>query len=183
MRRILWLTFLVAPAHLTMGAVTYLHVVTPESAVNRDDPIRWIGTGGHFQQVYDASLFAALPPGGATIKSIFFRSDLSGCNCSSIVTGTQIEFGVTQVPVGSLSPVYAENTGANRAVFLSFADVTHIVSGWNGGHISPPSGWGPGYGNPGEGYFYDPARGNLFMDIQNFKVGFPMDAVRGTSSV
>ena len=185
MRRILWLGFLLAPSQLTMGAVTYLHIVTPESAVNRDDPIRWIVPFGHFQQVYDASLFAALPPGGGIIKSIEFRSDLSGCNCTLVATGTQIELAVTQTPVGSLSPVYAENSGERRAVFLDFGDVTLIHSGWNGGHISPPSGWGPGYSTRGPGYVYDPAKGNLFMDIQNFRVGFPLDAVRaqGMSSV
>ena len=124
------------------------------------------------QQVYASSEFLeSADPNGGWIYSIGFRADegiVTG-SYSTYIPNLQIRFSVTHRGPDELSPIFAENIGAN---------VSLIVSGGRGiGVIS--DGVAPEtfslfftFSRP---YFYDPSQGNLLLDVINLGGGQLLD--------
>ncbi len=127
-------------------------------------------TGSRFQQVFDASQFSLIGNGGGNISLLAFRLDGS-CRLGDGVTipNLQINLSTTSREPDSLSPVFAENVGADdRTVvgpgqFSIFGNCTgndpenltmHVI-----------------FGSP---FFYNPNAGNLLLDIRNYS-GTPDD--------
>ncbi len=125
-----------------------------------------------FQQVYSASLFSTLPPEGGLIEYIVFRVDITGREFFTTLANIQIDLSTIQTAPDGLSAVFSDNVGP---------DVKTVI--------------GPGplflYGSPpviagnivinlqSNPFYYNPAAGNLLLDIKNFAGGVtsPFDAV------
>jgi hypothetical protein len=116
-----------------------------------------------YQQVYNASAFAKLPPGGAFLSWINFRSDCSS-NWGPLVTNVQIFASTTARAADQLSAVFAENVGP---------DETRIHRGRD--YVPPDRPGFPSCPNPASSgnpiildtpFFYDPARGNLLLEFR-----------------
>jgi hypothetical protein len=115
-----------------------------------------------YQQVYDASAFAAVPMGGAFVTRIFIRSD---CDVSwgPLVTNVQVSLSTTTRRPDELSANFVENVGPDETI------VARLVN------YAPPSNWSfphcPTPGAPHEiplelPFWYDPSRGNLLLDLR-----------------
>jgi len=142
------------------------NIVVPNNLVNVEgnssvsEPFN--STSFRFQQVFDASQFA-IPPGmTARIDSISFRIDGAATDDMALFFGgSSWTFSTTSLAPDGLSPIFADNQGANP------------VTTWNGafsfGGLAPPPG-GPGmFQNPTvlftRPFFYDPSRGNLLLEV------------------
>jgi len=115
-----------------------------------------------YQQIFDASQFAAIPPGGAYLSSFWFRSDCSLNNGGVILSNLQMNLSTTQKTPDGLSATFAENTGSDD--IKVFGPGQFITSA--AGATCP----GPDvfddildFATP---FFYNPAKGNLLMDIR-----------------
>jgi hypothetical protein len=132
-----------------------------------------------FQQVYDASLFSALPPEGGSIAFIVFRTDLpTGGEFWTTLSNIEVVLSTTQAAPDALNSVFSANLGA---------DATTVIGP---GPLRLEGAWGPN--PPGQAeplsvifnlsanpFFYNPSAGNLLLDIRNYAGGItsPFDAV------
>lgn len=178
MKTLIFAFVLVSVARLTAKSETFSDIVTPPGSENKegDNSISSSEMGVHFQQIFSASFFSTLPPGGAWIQSFALRRDVAGGSGSGTLIGTQISFSTTSKDVNSLSPVYAENFGSDTAVFISKSSPLEITTGTQR-PFPEPQGYGPffqaeGLGKTSKGFFYDPAKGNLLLDIDHFHLDF-----------
>jgi hypothetical protein len=119
-----------------------------------------------YQQVYDSSQFGAIV-GLHYITGIAFRPDaLNGGAFSSVINSIQIDMSTTQkhsgFTSGGLSTTFADNVGIDDAVVFS-GDLS-LTSSFSGG---PPHPFDIVivFMNP---FAYDPANGNLLMDVRTF---------------
>jgi hypothetical protein len=126
-----------------------------------------------YQQVYDASAFSAVPPGGSFLTRIFIRSDCSG-NWGPLVTNVQVSLSTTTCRPDELSADFAENIGPDETI------VARLMN-----YIAPGNESFPNCPTPGAPreipldlpFWYDPARGNLLLDVRVSGVRpFPDDA-------
>jgi hypothetical protein len=170
-------------ALLFLGAINPAHaieptVVVPNSArttegdTNNSFPFN-IGIIGipsqRYQQVYAASQFGGLPSGGGLITQIIFRPDATFGNAfTSTLPDIQLDLSTTSAPDDGLSTTFANNVGANDTVVFARGPLT-LSSGFTG----PPG--GPKafdiiitLTTP---FFYNPAMGNLLLDVRNFGGG------------
>ncbi len=116
-------------------------------------------TSMRYQQVYAASAFSALDPGGEMITTMVFDPDnpdpnrIYGWSIPSI----QISLSTTHQAVDSLSPVLALNVGADDRIIFGPTTLNYVG----------------GIGDAlvfylAEPFFYDPALGNLLLDVRVF---------------
>ena len=122
------------------------------------------GSSVRYQQVYDASRFAALRPEGEFITAIYFRVDsVGGYPFGVILPDVAFSLSTTSKGPDNLSTNFAENVGSDAAVIFR----GRFESG--GGYCpfcSPQpfemrilaSPW----------FFYRPSAGNLLLDVQVF---------------
>jgi PEP-CTERM motif len=123
-----------------------------------------------YQQVYAASEFSALSS-PIKITQIAFRPDFSfGHAFSENVSSVRIDMSTTSKSPDGLSSSFLANTGADDTVVFSAGPLT-ISSAFTG----PSS--GPKdfdiiitFATP---FIYNPANGNLLLDIQNLNGGGP----------
>jgi hypothetical protein len=122
-----------------------------------------------YQQVFDASQFSRLNPGGGLINRIAFRGHGPGVAFTGTVAQLQVNLSTTSKSPNGLSSTFADNIGADdRQVFsgpLSTAvtftgDATNFEVTLN---FTTP-------------FFYDPAKGNLLLDIRNAQGGVEVPA-------
>ena len=167
----------------SVGAIPVSYqIVAPGNANEYDDPFKSIDFDkryDRYQQVYSASLFSNLPKGGGLLKQIYLRMDL--VNAAGHVLGRepgiQIEVSTTVQTPSSLSPIFSENVGSDRTIFLAPSDTSPLDSAFEGpGRIQ---GWSPVFG-VGRDFFYDPAKGNLLLDIRGLsqKLTYVLDATQ-----
>ena len=134
-----------------------------------------------YQQVYGASEFGALAPGGEFITGIAFRPDAGGGNafsCAPCIVDIRIDLSTTSKAPDGLSQTFAENLGPdtttvfNGALSLSSADTGPLVGPKDFDIVIPLA----------APFFFDPAGGNLLLDVRNFSGGSTtqFDAVNAT---
>lgn len=117
-----------------------------------------------YQQVYSYAAFF----GPLTITDIVFRPDAGfGSSFSSTLASVRIDLSTTSATVGALSATFASNVGANDTIVFNGAlSSSSSFTGPSGGpknfdiliHLTTP-------------FFYNPANGNLLMDVRNFSGG------------
>jgi len=122
-----------------------------------------------YQQVYEASQFAAINPTGGLISEIRFRvNGSSGPAFSTTLPSIRVNLSTTSLGEATMSTTFTSNVGAD--------DV--IVFGAAGG--SPLSLSSAAVGSPRAfdiliplttPFFYNPTLGNLLMDVRNFGGG------------
>jgi len=117
-----------------------------------------------YQQVYSATEFA----GAVLISGIAFRPDATiGSAFSSTLPSIQISLSTTSAAVDGLSTTFANNVGGN--VTSVFSGALPMSSSFTG-----PAG-GPKQFDISITlttlFFYDPALGNLLLDVRNFGAG------------
>ena len=113
-----------------------------------------------YQQVYNSSDFSQLPDGGAYLTGIFFRGDCLSREGVE-VTNLQVNLSTTSAKADTLSATFADNIGTDdmqvaalaRAAFPNLGN--HCPAVWDSDAIvlDVP-------------FFYDPAKGNLLMDLR-----------------
>jgi hypothetical protein len=117
-----------------------------------------------YQQIYASTEFS----GPILISGIAFRPDATfGGAFSSTLPNVQISLSTTSAAVDGLSPTFANNVGGN--VSTVFSGALSLSSSFTG----PPN--GPKafdilitFATP---FLYDPALGNLLLDVRNFSGG------------
>jgi hypothetical protein len=132
-------------------------------------------TGVRFQQVYDASQFSSVV---GWIREIEFRVDAGGAGMdflNATLSNIQISVSTTLRQPDSLSPVFADNVGLNNNI-VYLGPLT--MSGRNAHFPGGPNTFESGvrFTTP---FFYDPAQGNLLLDVRNYfgAATSPFDAV------
>ena len=120
-----------------------------------------------YQQVYAASQFVSIS-GGEMITGIAFRPDaVYGYAFAHTIANIQIDLSTTTAGPGSLSLTFANNVGANdTTVFNGTLMLSSAFTGPAGGPknfdivipLTTP-------------FYYNPAAGNMLMDIRNFSGG------------
>ena len=130
------------------------------------------GQTQRYQQVYNALQFAALDQTGGFITEIRFRPDRSsGEAFSSTLPQIRIDLSTTSAAEGTLSTTFASNTGLDAMI---------VYGGATGSSLALSSAFnGPVHGPKDfdivitltTPFFYNPALGNLLMDVRNFGGG------------
>src|SRR5438309_4717989 len=116
----------------------------------------WLISSMRFQQVYDGTQFSAINTPGQYIIYVIFRPDRDSGGVFSSITNIQINLSTTLRGSDALSPIFSENIGTNDTVVygprsLFFGGSTTVA-------LDTP-------------FFYDPAQGNLLLDVRNFTGG------------
>ena len=121
-----------------------------------------------YQQVYTASQFGAIGTGGGMITGIAFRPDgVYGKAFTHTIANIRIDLATTTAGPGGLSLTFANNVGANdTTVFNGSLTLSSTFTGPAGGPknfdilipLTTP-------------FYYNPAAGNLLLDIRNFSSG------------
>jgi PEP-CTERM motif len=169
-------------ALLLLGAINSAYAIEPtvvvpngartiEGDTNNNYPFNLAVTGlpsQRYQQVYAASQFGGLPSGGL-ITQIVFRPDASfGQAFTSTLPDIQIDLSTTSAADDGLSTTFSDNVGADDTVVFGRGPLT-LSSSFTG----PPDG-------PKDfdiiitlttPFFYNPAHGNLLLDVRNFGGG------------
>jgi hypothetical protein len=120
-----------------------------------------------YQQVFQSTEFSAFG-GPALITQIAFRPDaVSGNAFSSILPSVRIDISTTSAAPDALSSTFASNVGADdRMVYSGSLPLSSAFTGPAEGpktfdiviNLATP-------------FFYDPAAGNLLLDVRNFDGG------------
>jgi len=125
-----------------------------------------------YQQIYAASDFTALAAGGEYITQIAFRPDAGGGGVfSSTLPSIRIDLSTASTAPNALSTTFANNVGA---------DDTIVYGGVTGAPLSLSSSFTGPVGGPeafdiiinlATPFLYNPAAGNLLLDVRNFGGG------------
>jgi len=138
--------------------------LTPFTGPDAPPPGGFLYDSVRYQQVYEASQFAALGPGGEFVVSITIRIDSDvGEGFAAVLRDVQVNLSVTQKPADGLSTTFAENVGLNDTVVFPRGQ---LEFGWGFSPFERPQGFG-GF-IPDVWYFYRPSAGNLLLDIRVF---------------
>jgi hypothetical protein len=117
-----------------------------------------------YQQVFDASAFGQLAPGGEFITQIAFRPDaIFGDAFSTLFPDIQINLSTSLAGPDGLSTTFMDNVGADDTevfargpLFLSSADTGPVPRDFDIViTLTTP-------------FLYDPSAGNLLLDVRNF---------------
>lgn len=120
-----------------------------------------------YQQVYSSSAFF----GPLTITDIVFRPDFqSAAFFSSTLPAVRIDLSTTSAAVDGLSLTFADNVGADDAVVFGDASGSYAALSWSKVATTGPAAGPKVFDIPVHlttPFFYDPANGNLLMDVRN----------------
>ena len=166
-------------AFLLLGAINPAHAVVPtvvvpnsarnvEGGTNNSYPFNITPFGlpsQRYQQLYVASQFGS----GGLITQIIFRPDaFAGTAFTSTLPDIQIDLAYSSAPDDGLSTTYANNITAGDTIVFARGPLA-LHSAFTG----PPNG-------PKDfdivitlttPFFYNPALGNLLLDVRNFGAG------------
>jgi photosystem II stability/assembly factor-like uncharacterized protein len=136
-------------------------LVTTEGNSGNSYPFN-IGTNNtmRYQQVYAASQFGALPPGGTNLIGIAFRVDAGWGSFTSTLPSIQINLSTTPRQPDGLSTSFANNVGADdTVVFRGPLTLSSLASGSPAAFdiIIPFT----------TQFRYNPNLGNLLLDVRN----------------
>jgi hypothetical protein len=139
-------------------------------------------TNMRYQQVYDSSQFSTLG-GPVLIHQILFRPDATtGAAFSSTLPDIQIDMSTTSATPATLSTTFANNVGADDRVVYARGSLS--LSSAFTGPVGGPKDFDIVI-NLTTPFLYNPASGNLLMDVRNFGGGgtTQFDAVSSPNSV
>lgn len=131
-----------------------------------------------YQQAFSSELFAKLPDGGLVIRDvILYTSPFFHDAASGEVKGISIYLSTIARSVDSLSPVFGENFGSDRKLLYNESQSSYFSAS----DVTPGHAAGAFVGLGG-GFFYNPAKGNLLVEILGLHLpnDFPLDAVRNS---
>jgi hypothetical protein len=117
-----------------------------------------------YQQVFDHSQFATFAAGGEYITQIAFRVHSPGIAFTASISSLQVNLSTTTKTVDALSSSFASNVGADDTVVFPQASVQFSTS--VAGPIDGPQAFDLVITLPTP-FHYDPAQGNLLVDIRN----------------
>jgi hypothetical protein len=117
-----------------------------------------------YQEVFDASQFSRLNPGGGLINRIAFRGHGPGTPFTGTVAQLQINLSTTSKVPDALSSTFAENVGPDDTQVFSGPVQTAVT------FTGDPTNFEVViiFTTP---FFYDPAKGNLLLDVRNMQGG------------
>jgi hypothetical protein len=145
----------------------------------------WGESDYRFQQIYAASDFDTLmSAGGGTVRAIAFRMDgFFSFDFNGTLSNVQIRLSTTPAQPDRLHSAYANNIGPDETLVVDEAAIRLFIGGSSiGGPLSFD------FSMPTQPFYYNPAVGNLLMDIYvGTGGGLTMDAVNydsdGVSSI
>jgi hypothetical protein len=117
-----------------------------------------------YQQVFDRSQFATFAAGGEYITQIAFRVHSPGIAFTASISSLQVNLSTTTKTVDALSSSFATNVGSDDTVVFPPASVQFSTS--VAGPIDGPQAFDLVITFPTP-FHYDPAQGNLLVDIRN----------------
>ncbi len=161
---VLLLVFVAMGAPQTMADTVTLPAANESTEGNNANIVPFGSAPLRYQQVYDASEF----PGPFFIVDMGFRPDGSFGKAfgDETITNIEIRLSTTASAVDALSTTFADNIGSDETLVhsgpltLSSADVPLIFD------IVIP------FSTP---FFYDPAEGNLLLEVKNFSGNLTFD--------
>jgi phosphatidylinositol-3-phosphatase len=115
-----------------------------------------------YQQVFDASQFSRLNPGGGLINRIAFRGHGPGIPFTATVPQLQVNLSTTSKTPDGLSSTFAENVGPDDTQVFSGplqAAVTYTGDPTNFEVVLSFT----------NSFFFDPLKGNLLLDVRNIQ--------------
>ena len=117
-----------------------------------------------YQQVFDAEQFSRLNPGGGLINRIAFRGHGPGVPFTANVPQLQVNLSTTSKTPDGLSSTFAENVGSDDTQVFSGPFQTAVT------FTGDPTNFEVTliFTTP---FFYDPAKGNLLLDLRNLQGG------------
>ena len=119
----------------------------------------------HYQQLYDASQFQPLLPGGALITEIRFRTDGPlGNSFNATLQDVEIRLSTSTRNVAGMSKFFADNTGADETIVYPRGSLP--FTGTHSG-ITGPKSFSVVIPLP-KPFYYNPAAGNLLFDYRNY---------------
>jgi hypothetical protein len=144
------------------GTVTF--IASPFSVPNASgaDPFLTdtsLGRSVRYQQVYNASDFLSQAGPQYRITDLSFLPGTGNTLGSTTLSNVLITFSITARSADQLSSAFADNIGVNTTVVSSglLRLVFNPVGDWNFSiHLQQP-------------FLYDPALGNLLMDVRNYQ--------------
>lgn len=147
-----------------------LVIINPEAGGNFYGPIR-------LQQLFEANQFSTLPPGGAFLIAMYWRADCAN-RLPRGFTNSTVKLSTTPRVPDRLSAVFKENTGPDETLVVEQQKVVGFAERPCRFSQSAPFGVTAQFrlNNP---FFYDPARGNLLMDLQTSGADQPTEATLG----
>src|SRR6202030_4049809 len=132
-----------------------------------------------YQQVFDASQFSRLNPGGGLINRLAFRGHGPGTPFTSTVAQLQVNLSTTSKTPDGLSSTFSDNVGPDDTQVFSGPFQTAITFTGDPKNfevvviLTTP-------------FIYDPTKGNLLLDVRNMQGGVevpPLDQeLVGTSA-
>jgi hypothetical protein len=181
---ILLLSGCLALAAPSSTSAAFLSVFAPEATagVEGNDWQIPLDTGpfpARFQQVYSSSLFSDYNQ-GVIIGDIDFRGDAYvGHGFIRTISDIEIHLSTTSKAPDGLSPVFDDNVGPDDSIVV--VREPFLLRGAGGGGVVGP--WSISFNLLSNPFFYDPARGNLLLDIKVFSGAStaPFDAVNVSS--
>jgi hypothetical protein len=117
-----------------------------------------------YQQVFDAGQFSRLTPGGGLINRIAFRGHGPGTPFTGTVPQLQVNLSTTSKSPDNLSSTFAENVGPDDTQVFSGPLQTAVTFTGNPTNFEVVI----NFTTP---FNYDPAKGNLLLDVRNAQGG------------
>ncbi len=118
----------------------------------------------HYQQVYAASQFTNVSSGGAFLIGIAFRPDCLNQE-GGRATNLSVRVSTSSRDPDALSSVFLQNPGKDEILVLSTN--SFAFGGRCNGCACPQGRFASDFLNFTTPYFYNPAKGNLLIDLQN----------------
>ncbi|MEY2576726.1 MAG: hypothetical protein QOF80_2213 [Verrucomicrobiota bacterium] len=117
-----------------------------------------------YQQVYDKSQFAGFAAGGEYITQLAFRVHSPGIPFTASISNLQVNLSTTAKTPDGLSTTFSSNVGTDDTVVFPSASVQFATS--VSGPVDGPQAFDLviTFATP---FLYDPAKGNLLLDIRN----------------
>jgi acid phosphatase len=117
-----------------------------------------------YQQVFDAGQFSRLTPGGGLINRIAFRGHGPGTPFTGTAPQLQVNLSTTSKSPDNLSSTFAENVGADDTQVFSGPFQAAVTFSGNPTNFEVMI----NFTTP---FYYDPAKGNLLLDVRNMQGG------------
>jgi len=117
-----------------------------------------------YQQVFDASQFSRLNPGGGLINRIAFRGHGPGIPFTGAVPQLQVNLSTTTKSPDGLSSIFGENVGPNDTQVFSGPFQAAVTFSGDPTNFEVVI----NFTTP---FYYDPAKGNLLLDVRNLQGG------------